>query len=228
MTRVELTGGPLLLDPLGAAVDPEARRGFVADLHLGKGTVFREAGIAVPTGDSRLALEMLGRLVRRHRLAELWILGDLVHGAASWTPELVEAGRRWRTAHPDLDAVLVPGNHDRGSGPPPDDWGLRTRDPGSRVGGLVVRHEPVFEDDDGPALAGHLHPVIRLREGRGSGLRPRCFWWSRGTLVLPAFGPFTGGHPVRPTAGDRVFAVGPDDVVEIPVPGQKRGSRISR
>jgi len=33
--------------------------------------------------------------------------------------------------------------------------------------------------------------------------------------VLPAFGSFTGMHPIRPAQGDRVFAVADDKVVEI-------------
>lgn len=217
LLEVELGGRRLILDADGAAIVPGERLGFVADLHLGKGAVFRQAGIAVPTGDSRLALERLSGVVERHGLAQLWILGDLVHGAASWTPELVAAGTEWRRGHPGLEVVLVPGNHDRGSPPPPFDWRLRTVDPGASVGGFRVGHEPVF-GEPGPALAGHLHPVVRLREARGSGLRPRCFWWTRGTLVLPAFGPFTGGHPVATRPGDRVFAVGPGAVIEIPVP----------
>lgn len=214
---VELGGRPLLLDPSGTVVDPAAGRGFVADLHLGKGAVFREAGIAVPTGDSTLALARLSDVVARHRLADLWILGDLVHGAASWTPELVEAGAAWRRRHPGVSLHLVMGNHDAHAGPPPPSWRLRVHAEGTRVDDVLLRHDPRF-GEPGPVLAGHLHPVVRLREGRGGGLRPRCFWMRHDTLVLPAFGPFTGGHPVRPRAGDRVFAVGPGSVVEIPVP----------
>jgi uncharacterized protein len=34
--------------------------------------------------------------------------------------------------------------------------------------------------------------------------------------VLPAFGSFTGMHPIRVAAGDRVFAVADDQVSEVP------------
>jgi DNA ligase-associated metallophosphoesterase len=215
---VDVYGRSLLLDPSGAVVDPIAGRLYVADLHLGKGAVFRQAGLAVPTGDSRATLARLGEVLHRHGVGELWILGDLVHAAASWTPELVGAGAAWRNAHAGVRMHLVPGNHDRRSGAPPSSWRIERAAPGKTEDGLHLRHEPDF-GEPGPALAGHLHPVIRLRETRSSGLRARCFWAHGGTLVLPAFGGFTGGHRVRPDPGDRIFAVGPAHVVEIPVPG---------
>jgi len=36
-----------------------------------------------------------------------------------------------------------------------------------------------------------------------------------GQSLLPAFGSFTGTHPVQPIKGDRVFAIGSDEVAEI-------------
>jgi hypothetical protein len=39
--------------------------------------------------------------------------------------------------------------------------------------------------------------------------------------VLPAFGGFTGMHPVRPQPGERVFVIA-DDVVR-PLPGSLAG-----
>ena len=36
--------------------------------------------------------------------------------------------------------------------------------------------------------------------------------------LLPAFGEFTGGHVLRPSPGDRLFAVAGDRVCELPSP----------
>jgi metallophosphoesterase superfamily enzyme len=38
-------------------------------------------------------------------------------------------------------------------------------------------------------------------------LRLPCFWLGDDVGVLPAFGAFTGMHPIRTDAGDRVFAI---------------------
>jgi hypothetical protein len=44
------------------------------------------------------------------------------------------------------------------------------------------------------------------------------FWFTRRFAVLPSFGSFTGGHPIRLGAGDRVFAAGPDSVLDLTQP----------
>jgi hypothetical protein len=41
--------------------------------------------------------------------------------------------------------------------------------------------------------------------------------------MLPSFGSFTGGHPVVPQAGDRVFVTADDSVMEIPVAAGRGG-----
>lgn len=211
---VTLCGRTWALDPRGAAVLPEARTGFVADLHLGKTTHFRRTGLAVPEGGEGWDLGRLGEVVRDHGLRRLVVLGDLVHTARGLAPEVVDRFSSWRAAHPELDLVLVRGNHDRGAGALPPEWGIQSVDGPVRVAGVECRHEPPPPgpsiEPDTAVLAGHLHPVVRIREGMHRALRPRCFWWRPPVLILPAFGAFTGGHRVRPSPGDRIFAVPPE------------------
>jgi hypothetical protein len=65
-------------------------------------------------------------------------------------------------------------------------------------------------------LAGHWHPCVRV-EGRAlDRLRLPCFWFGEAVGVLPAFGEFTGMHPIRRTEGDRVYAVAEGQVVCLP------------
>jgi hypothetical protein len=47
-------------------------------------------------------------------------------------------------------------------------------------------------------------------------MRAACFYFSKNLALLPAFGSFTGTHPVSPRAGDRVFAVGDGRVIMLP------------
>lgn len=231
--RVELAGRTFVLDPEGAVVHPASGTAFVADLHLGKGTLFRRRGLALPEGDEARDLERLDGLVARHGVERLVILGDLVHAAGGVVDDVVARFADWRGGRSGLRVTLVRGNHDRGAGRLPRAWDLDVVEAPLEGAGWTAHHEPpVVGDSDPerapwrleppPALAGHLHPVLRLRGVGGGGLRPRCFWWSRGVLIVPAFGSFTGGLPVRPRSGDRLFVIPPTDahgprlVVEIP------------
>jgi len=49
------------------------------------------------------------------------------------------------------------------------------------------------------------------------GLRLPVFHVGERMTVLPAFGSFTGMHPVRPAPGERIFAVADDAVRELPL-----------
>ena len=64
-------------------------------------------------------------------------------------------------------------------------------------------------------LAGHSHPCVHL--GRGiDRLRLPCFHFGAAVGVLPAFGAFTGMHPIVREADDRVFAVADNALHELP------------
>jgi metallophosphoesterase superfamily enzyme len=64
-------------------------------------------------------------------------------------------------------------------------------------------------------LSGHVHPVVRMRNGRKGETRVPVFWQRPADLILPSFGSFTGGFAVRPAYDQRLFAVGPDSVVPL-------------
>ncbi|MGB3619143.1 MAG: phosphoesterase, partial [Catalinimonas sp.] len=68
---------------------------------------------------------------------------------------------------------------------------------------------------DGYALAGHLHPAVRLNGG-GASLRLPCYWFGAQQGLLPAFGAFTGTATVRPRAGDGVFVIAEEQVMQVP------------
>jgi len=68
------------------------------------------------------------------------------------------------------------------------------------------------------ALCGHRHPVVRVPTlaGRHALRRPCFFLDRRACLHLPAFGSFTGGHPVDPLPGETVFMDAIDRVLALP------------
>lgn len=213
---VEVAGAALWLRPDGSVWDAASRTLFVTDLHLGKGAVFRARGIPVPSGDSRADLARLSKAVSTTGADAVVVLGDLAHAAGSWDAHVVDALAAWRDRHPAVDVTVVRGNHDRAAGDPPPALGFRiAREPFER-GGLDLRHHPPDggQSTGRPVLAGHLHPVVRLEDGRDR-VRLPCFWRREGVLVLPAWGGFTGGAPIRPAPEDGVWVLTGGEVMAV-------------
>jgi DNA ligase-associated metallophosphoesterase len=211
---VQAAGETLWLLPGRAVWWPARRTLFIADLHLGKAATFRQGGQPVPAGTTRGNLDRLGALLREHAAESLVVLGDFVHAPEALTASVLGSLAAWRAAFPTLHVTLVRGNHDRRAGDPPASLGLAVVDEPFSIGPLAACHHPQAVPG-ALALAGHVHPVVRLH-GRGRDrLRLPCFLLDAQQLLLPAFGEFTGGWEVAREEGQQVFVVG-DGVWKLP------------
>lgn len=166
------------------------RRLLLSDLHLGKGDVFRRAGMGLPSGGTAGDLGRLAAAIALTDATSVWILGDVLHGAvhgSAWR----EIWHGWRARFPQVAFAALSGNHDRalaGAG-----LGIDLLGDAVDTGPFALRHEP-----DPVAglhvIGGHLHPCVSIRE-----LGPRrfpVFWLQPRVTVLPAFSAFTGGCQV--------------------------------
>jgi len=202
----------------------------LADPHFGKAQFFRGAGIPVPAGTTRRNLETLSRALDETDASRLVVLGDFFHARAGVTDALIDQLRDWRDRRPALDIVNVRGNHDRHAGDPPADLAIRclsSAGPDELDPSVAFAHEPTTHPG-AVTLCGHLHPCVRLYGQAKSRLRVACFHFTQHMAVLPAFGAFTGMKVIQPGRTDRVFAVGPDAVVEVsgkPVGMQSQGAK---
>jgi len=210
----------VVLLPGRAAYLPATGALLVADLHLGKAATFRSQGIPVPEGSAQKDLARLALLVAATRARRLVVLGDLFHAKSGCTEEVFAEFTAARSRFSATEVLLVAGNHDRAVGRLPPGLGidsiLRTHDEPP----FHFVHEPGTPlpepDRDEPfTIAGHLHPVIALVSPSGDRLADRCFMAEAGLLVMPAFGSFTGGHRVTPTARARVWIARDDGVVDV-------------
>lgn len=192
----------------------EAETVILTDPHFGKGASFRAAGVPVPTGTTERDLMVLSGVLTVHSPRRLLILGDFFHDRASQSGETLAALRAWRSAFPDLGVELVRGNHDKRAGDPPADLGIRVHADVLVEGPFVFSHAPREWSGDEYVVAGHIHPAVRIRVGRHQTLAAACFLFSERQALMPAFGGLTGKYFVQPSATDRVFLVGPDEVVE--------------
>ena len=211
---VEIAGEKLVLFPERGLFWERGSTLLISDWHIGKADTFRAAGIGVPDGDLEEELARLESMVQQTAAAEILVLGDLIHARDSLRGGAIGRVGRWIEEN-GIQISMVTGNHDRSAGV--------DRTPLAGIDGFgaslarapfVFQHEPE-PSEQGYALAGHLHPVIRMREGKGGGLRAPCFWFGSRVGVLPAFGGFTGGHGIDPEEGDRVYVLGGGDVIEI-------------
>jgi DNA ligase-associated metallophosphoesterase len=211
---VQVGGQPLVLLAERAAFLPGSAMLLVADAHFGKAQAFRRQGVPVPAGTTARNLDTLSQLLSRTGARTLVFLGDLLHARQSHAAALAQAFRGWRSQHAGVAMTLVRGNHDDRAGDPPGDWGIDVVDEPLVAGAFALRHHPVPQPGH-YVLAGHLHPAAWIGHGPDR-LRLPCFHLGSQVGVLPAFGGFTGMHPVRPQPGERVFVVADDAVRLLP------------
>jgi DNA ligase-associated metallophosphoesterase len=213
LVECEIAGEKVLLLAERAMFWPARAMLFVADFHLGKAASFRRAGIPLPSGTTAENVERLGRAIDRTQATHVTFLGDFLHSKQGRTATTLERFGAWRAARGAVAMTLVRGNHDARAGDPPPAWSMRCIDAGEVEGPFVLNHEP-GPVVGGYALAGHIHPAVRL-SGGGESLRLPCFWFGARHGVLPAFGAFTGHAEVRPTRGDRVFVIAEQEVLRV-------------
>lgn len=179
----------------------------VADLHFGKGAVFRARGIPVPSGSTAESVARLEALLRLCRPASLAVLGDFFHAAESQTPPVLQALLAWRERWSALQCLLIRGNHDRHAGDPPPSLGITVVDETWRSGPFALCHHPQTVSG-AHVLCGHVHPVCRLQGAGRDRLRLPCFVVDADQTMLPAFGSFTGGELMSASPARRIYPLG--------------------
>ena len=206
MTTILAGGRPLTLLAERAAFLASSRTLLVADAHIGKAVTFRALGVPVPRGTTGETLAALSGLVDRTAARRIVFLGDFLHSARAHATATIAAVTDWRARHRSLELVLVRGNHDDRAGDPPSHLGIEVVDEAFEQDGFALCHHP-RPRDGAYVLAGHLHPCVNLGGRAWDRLRLPCYWFGDTVGVLPAFGAFTGMHPIRPGGDDRVFPV---------------------
>ena len=173
---------------------------IIADIHLGKASHFRKAGIGIPADSVLEDLRRLDHLLKTHQPREVIFLGDLFHSSYNHEWHLFEA---FLESFPHVGFILVKGNHDI----------LRKQHyelPNFSVTDIwederfVYSHEPL-EHKHKFVWSGHLHPGITLNGKGKQRLSLPCFHISERQAVLPAFGKLTGLCVLERNKADRYY-----------------------
>jgi uncharacterized protein len=218
MLRINLAGCAMDLLPSGAMYLIDSGSLLIADLHLGKASSFRQLGVPVPHGTTQDNLTALSADLHITQAQQLIFLGDFLHARAAHTPALHEALASWRQMHAQLPMRLIRGNHDSGAGDPPSALDIEVVNEPYLQGAFALCHHPQAVAGH-YSLAGHWHPCITLHGKARERLRLPCFWLGDEAAhpvgILPAYGDFTGMHPIERRDSDAVYAVAGDVVRKV-------------
>ncbi len=215
---LHLANEPIELLPSGAMHLRQHSALLVADVHFGKASSFRQLGVPVPHGTTNENLVALSQDLQSTQATQLIFLGDFLHSRLAQTDELHAALEAWREAHSSLTMHLIRGNHDSRAGDPPAHLKIDIVDEPFALGPFALCHHPQIVAGK-YTLAGHWHPCITLHGKARERLRLPCFWLGDEAAhpmgILPAYGSFTGMHPIERRASDAVFAVAGDVVKRV-------------
>lgn len=184
---------------------------IIADLHLGKVSHFRKAGIPIPIEAAEDCLTRLEVLINSVATEKLLILGDLFHS---------EMNKEWDDfvdliyRNPQIEFQLVKGNHDILDSKHYQRIPLSLYEERYELGPFLfthdaVKHETLYN------IHGHVHPAVRLFGKAKQTIRLQCFFFGPDQGILPAFGTFTGNHTLQQSVADRVFVIVGDKVMKL-------------
>ncbi len=185
---------------------------ILSDVHLGKSGHFRKSGIPAPPDLNEENQTRMKLLIENHKPERLLILGDLFHSCANREWFRFE---EWRSQFSDLHIHLIKGNHDSLHDSFYAQADLKVTE-WLREDGFCFVHHPTAEyQTDEILVGGHVHPGIKLSGKGRQALRLPCFFFSDATIILPAFGTFTGLHLIDIDDASGIYAIVDNSVIAI-------------
>ena len=191
--EIQINSHKFILHPSGAIYWKDKKMLLIADVHLGKVAHFRKHGAPIPANAAYKNLEELTEISNFFQPETICFLGDLFHSKAG--------------------IILISGNHDIIPQYLYQEIGVKIYD-------ALIIEEFLFTHHPTPTeglfnFYGHIHPGVHLRGVGRQYLRFSCFYKSVNSLILPAFGNFTGKHILKPSKNDEVFAIVEGEVIQL-------------
>jgi DNA ligase-associated metallophosphoesterase len=209
--KISFKGEDLVLLPEKAIWFPEYETLLVSDTHLGKGSHFRKAGIAIPTILEQEDLATLSDIIELYKPKELIFLGDLFHSDMNndW-----EWFKLWRQLHQHIKMILVKGNHDI---LPLYLYHLLNLDvvDGKQLGAFKLYHDLPKKEIEHYVISGHIHPGIKITGKARQNMVLPCFYFGKNNAILPAFGKFTGKAIIKRKENDLVYAIAGKNIIAV-------------
>jgi DNA ligase-associated metallophosphoesterase len=185
---------------------------IIADVHFGKATHFRRAGIPVSDEVFLNDLNRIDWLIEEYKVKNVLTLGDFFHSIINSEWQRFE---KWLNESKIENWSVIPGNHDKNTLGKNTSPKLKFLKEEVIYNGIKYVHE--HKEGDIPIISGHIHPGVSLKGNGKQKLIIPCFHFSKNHLLLPAFGSFTGLSTINLIKGDRVFGIIDDSIIEIPI-----------
>jgi uncharacterized protein len=186
---------------------------ILSDVHLGKTTHFRKAGIAIPMQVFKNDMHRLVADIQFFNPKKIIIVGDLFHSIANNENDFFI---KWRNDFLHIQIILVQGNHDILS----DSWYANATISVVKntltMGSIAFQHN--YENDSDTngiyTFSGHIHPGVNLKGAGRQSLQFPCFYFTNSYCLLPAFGIFTGLAIITPNKMDTIYAIVENEVIK--------------
>ena len=192
---------------------PAERTLLLSDVHLGKSSHFRKAGLPVPGTIAFADLGRIGNLIKELCVARVIFLGDLFHSDINREWLLLE---NFMEDYSSCEFILIKGNHDILPEAVYRQSRLKIVEEEMVIFPFLLTHHPPETrpvNNDLYTLCGHIHPAVLLKGKGNQQQKLACFYFGLHYGILPAFGKFTGFHKIKVSATDSVFGVLPEKVV---------------
>lgn len=191
--RVMFSGQEFWLDGRGVLYWPLEQMLVFSDLHLEKASFLARFGAPLPQYDSLDTVQRMEQIIAEYTPRSVLCLGDSFHDAQAFERLGTDERKRLENLVRGVSAWhWVEGNHDSAV---KNLFGAASL-PHYRSNGMLFTHQPI--SDNIPQIIGHFHPKVTVLRGNQK-IRGRCFLIAEKTLIMPAFGTFTGGlsypHP---------------------------------
>ena len=207
MKKIQINSQDFILHPSGAIYWKNKKMLLIADVHLGKVVHFRKHGAPIPPSAAYKNLEKLTEVTNYFEPETVCFLGDLFHSKLN---EEWQNFEKW-VEYCKAEVILISGNHDILPKYLYEDLGVKVFDELS-LDGFYLTHHPT-EIEGSFNFSGHIHPGIRMKGVGKQYVRLPCFYKTVNSLILPAFGNFTGKHILKPTEEDEVFVIVEGEVI---------------
>ena len=206
---VDINNVEFTLLPEKALFKPDESLLVIADVHLGKATHFRNAGIPMPAHAQMSDYHNLQVLFEKIAPAKVYFLGDLFHSVFN---------RDWHffcdliSLFPSISFILVKGNHDIINSNKFDELCIKVVD-SIEDDLFIYSHEPLAEVAQGKVnIVGHIHPGITLSGMGRQSVKLPCFYADKKLVILPAFGVLTGLYNMEKKDTARIYIVLQDEI----------------